>query len=353
VGTGYAGYTGKAITFNGSGSYDSDGEIVGYEWDVDGDGVYKSSTLEPQLVHTYLADYAGIVTMRVTDDTGRVGLATAPVDVSIDGDSIPEADDNCPLDHNPSQEDEDGDGFGDLCDLDYEYATEEAEGVGIAIGPPPFATILDGPYEGSICEPTPVSGEVGDPEGDAVTPLWIPSEGCSIADPGALATTIACPEEGNYILYLTADDGNGGVVADETSVTVEPDTTPPEVTAALNAKGKVEEGEGKFRVAFSCSDACDTAPSARATLNGIPVPNGQLVKLEIDNHSEVKFRRRIIKLEAPAFTLEVECEDSAGNLSTATAAPAFRSDDDDDRDRRHGRRHRRTGNRHRRQGGGG
>ena len=123
------------------------------------------------------------------------------------------------------------------------------------------------------------------------------------------------------------------------------------MTAALNAKGKVEEDEGKFRVAFSCSDACDTAPSARATLNGIPVPNGQLVKLEIDNHSEVKFRRRIIKLEAPAFTLEVECEDSAGNLSTATAAPAFRSDDD--RDRRHGRRHRRTGNRHRRQGGGG
>jgi hypothetical protein len=38
------------------------------------------------------------------------------VNGDIDGDGVANADDNCPFDSNPSQEDTDGDGLGNACD---------------------------------------------------------------------------------------------------------------------------------------------------------------------------------------------------------------------------------------------
>ena len=36
----------------------------------------------------------------------------------VDGDGVPDTTDNCPQDYNPGQVDLDGDGEGDLCDMD-------------------------------------------------------------------------------------------------------------------------------------------------------------------------------------------------------------------------------------------
>ncbi len=260
VGTVYYGYTGDAMTFDGSGSYDADGEIVSWEWDVDGDGVYEASTPGPEYTYTYPGDYSGLVALRVTDNDGLVGLATAPVDVSIDGDGIPAAEDNCPDVHNPGQTDQDGDGVGDVCDPDFSEPTEDPPNIGVAVGPPPAATVLGGPYAGFVGRPIAIAGEVSDPEGDPVTPVWFPdTEECTVADPGALTTTITCGEEGTFTLYLIADDGNGGRVAAETSVTVEriplefggfePPVRAPETTTAnagrtLPVKWQVSDPEG-------------------------------------------------------------------------------------------------------------
>jgi hypothetical protein len=220
IGTGYNGRIGSPIRFDAAGSYDPDGQIVTWEWDVNGDGTYDATTPGPELVHTYAAAYHGLVKLRATDDTGHVGLATAPVDVSVDGDGIPAAEDNCPGVHNPGQEDDDADGTGDLCDPDWALPTEDAPGVGVAIGPPPTSTIVGDPYSGTVDQPIAVAGQVSDPEGDVVTATWHSSAGCTVAAPHELSTTVTCNTPGSYPLYLAADDGHGGIVADETTVTV-------------------------------------------------------------------------------------------------------------------------------------
>ncbi len=86
------------------------------------------------------SDQTGIFTVRVSEDTntqlldiGEGLISDADITTTVgsgfeielvdpaedlDGDGIPNADDNCPADANPEQEDADSDGFGDACDSD-------------------------------------------------------------------------------------------------------------------------------------------------------------------------------------------------------------------------------------------
>lgn len=220
VGTGYAGRTGAPVAFDGSGTYDPDGDIARWEWDVDGDGTYESTSSGPELSHTYPGDYEGLVALRVIDDRGLVGLATAPVSVSADGDGIPADRDNCPAVGNHGQEDEDGDGTGDLCDTDWPLPDEFQDGVGVATGAPP-AVVLDGaPWSGAVGRPIAISAQVSDPEADPVTVSWQLPDACTVASPASPATTVTCAAPGTYTLELLADDGNGNVVAWQSTVQV-------------------------------------------------------------------------------------------------------------------------------------
>ncbi len=64
----YTGNEGSPITFNGSGSYDPDGDIITYKWDLDDDGQYDDATgVNPQ--YTWNDDYSGTIELRVSDGT--------------------------------------------------------------------------------------------------------------------------------------------------------------------------------------------------------------------------------------------------------------------------------------------
>ncbi|MDQ1275083.1 MAG: serine protease [Euryarchaeota archaeon] len=84
----YSGITGTSIAFDGSGSYDSDGSIISYYWDFDGDGITDSSEESPRWTYENAGIYT--VTLTVTDNENAVGTDEATVTVTdpVSGDTI-------------------------------------------------------------------------------------------------------------------------------------------------------------------------------------------------------------------------------------------------------------------------
>jgi YD repeat-containing protein len=74
---------GQTVTFNGSGSADSDGTIAKYEWDLDGNGTYEIDTgTTPTTTKSYTTPGTVAVKLRVTDDRGGQGTVTHNVTVN-------------------------------------------------------------------------------------------------------------------------------------------------------------------------------------------------------------------------------------------------------------------------------
>ncbi|MDH3610982.1 MAG: PKD domain-containing protein, partial [Nitrosopumilus sp.] len=76
----YTGIEGVAIIFDGSGSTDSDGTIVSYDWNF-GDG-NTGTGVSPS--HTYAASGTYSVSLTVTDDDGATDDTDSPTDAIID-----------------------------------------------------------------------------------------------------------------------------------------------------------------------------------------------------------------------------------------------------------------------------
>lgn len=72
-------FVGQNVTFNGTGSYDPDGAIVSYQWDLTGDGVPDQSG--PIATWTYTAAGVYTVTLTVTDNQGATNSATKTLTV--------------------------------------------------------------------------------------------------------------------------------------------------------------------------------------------------------------------------------------------------------------------------------
>lgn len=74
---------GATVTFNGTTSYDPDGSIVSYAWDLNGDGIVDRSGAV--VTWTYSVAGAYNATLYVTDNQGATGQATRVVMVSAPG----------------------------------------------------------------------------------------------------------------------------------------------------------------------------------------------------------------------------------------------------------------------------
>ena len=70
---------GQRVEFDASGSHDPDGEIVKYEWDLDGDGMIETEGLTTAKVYEQAGTYR--VTLQVTDDDGATATSTQEVEV--------------------------------------------------------------------------------------------------------------------------------------------------------------------------------------------------------------------------------------------------------------------------------
>ena len=70
------------VDWDASGSTDSDGTIVQYDWDMDDDGIFEIIDGGPTQPANYIGGGIFPVTVRVTDDDGATDTATASVDVN-------------------------------------------------------------------------------------------------------------------------------------------------------------------------------------------------------------------------------------------------------------------------------
>lgn len=146
---------------------------------------------------------AGFATLFRTNDSG-VPLTCA---TDLDGDTVPDAADRCPLDPDLASVDTDGDGLGDACDLcpsragRGQYDTDE-DGIGDACDNCPFLgntaqVDTDGDGSGDACEPAPSSAADGIPSDAISITLSKPAPGSATAD---LAWT-AGPQAASYEVY--------------------------------------------------------------------------------------------------------------------------------------------------------
>ncbi|MEW5826482.1 MAG: PKD domain-containing protein [Candidatus Bipolaricaulota bacterium] len=71
----------QPVTFDASYSVDPDGQIVKYEWDFNGDGIFDQTTTSPTTTTTFTTGGSKTVTVRATDDEGATARASQSVSV--------------------------------------------------------------------------------------------------------------------------------------------------------------------------------------------------------------------------------------------------------------------------------
>ncbi len=74
--------TSTTVTFNGAASSDPNGTVAKYEWDLDGDGTYETSTgSKSSATHSYSLEGEYAVRLKVTDNGGATDFAVRTVTV--------------------------------------------------------------------------------------------------------------------------------------------------------------------------------------------------------------------------------------------------------------------------------
>ena len=107
---------GEPLDVDASSSYTAFGHIRRWQWDLDGDRHYEIDTTTPEITRTLTRIGTYQAHLRITDTTGTTDTLTFPIQVTRDGDGVPDTQDNCPTIANQDQTDTDHNGIGDACD---------------------------------------------------------------------------------------------------------------------------------------------------------------------------------------------------------------------------------------------
>jgi len=203
----YFGTEGSAVCFNGSASYDPDGTIVMYAWDCNDDGEFDLVSASSLEHYTYNDDYAGNITLRVTDNDGRISTDTAPVTVSnvappvtynIGAQDVQYSDSITPVTFNAT----------DVANDSMTASTSwSVDGSGFTDGLPDFLALTD--------------------------------NGCSVSDGTNNCSWtlegIGCVPAGVYAVLVTVEDDDGGQTVADTTINVAPE----DATAAFDTDNEV------------------------------------------------------------------------------------------------------------------
>ena len=249
----YMGSKSAAVSVTAAGSTDSDGTIVQYEWDCDGDGVFEvTSTNATESCGPYTLGGTNTVSLRVTDDQGLTDTDTTTITVPNVG---PTADAGGPYTTNqgvPVTIDGSGSTDGDGGTLAYAWDCNTGDGTSYTTGTDSFSCTYpdDGTYTGllQVCDPegtcdtgafqvtstnTLPTADAGgpyttnqgvpvtlsgssstDPDGIISTYQWDcdVSDGLSFSLPSALPSfTCSYPDDGQFTATLRVVDDDGGI----------------------------------------------------------------------------------------------------------------------------------------------
>ena len=267
----------EPITFDGTLSFDFDGQIVAYEWDFDADGATDAT--EAVAEHTFTVPGTYDVSLTVVDDSGTSDTVTLPIDVLGEAVDVPQP------------------------------TTVSAFQLPIA----DFAFMPASPIAGDAIQ---FDGTLsGDFDGDIVSYAW-DFDGDATTDATGPIATYVFPEAGTFNVSLTVTDNSGNT--DTVSVSIE-------IGGESDGKAGDAPAVGLPVAGFRQSPA-EPIAGELALFNGTSSldPGGQIVDFawDFDSDGQADSTAPLAEhtfAEAGTFTVSLTVTDNDGNVDTIAA----------------------------------